>query len=60
MGKGHKKTKKVNGSSKLTSKPTLVLFGRSTISTVVGPGTSKRIDIAPSLSMFGAEVYKLG
>lgn len=59
MGKGHKKTKKEKGSPKITSKPTTVLFGRFTISTMVAPGTSKRVDILPTLSMFGGEIYKL-
>lgn len=37
-----------------------MLNGRFIISTNIAPNTSKRIDIVPSLSQFGAEVYKLG
>lgn len=32
--------------------------GKFILSTSVNPGTSKRIDIAPLLTQFGAEVYK--
>lgn len=38
----------------------MVLNGRYVINTAIPPGVSKRIDIVPSLSMFGAEIYKLG
>lgn len=39
-------------------KPTLTLKGKFILSTTVNPGTSKRIDIAPMLTMFGAQIYK--